>query len=128
MDLNTVFTGVIAAATIAYTYFAHKQWKAARAQADIARYVAFASVLQTLANETEKARSADPNSAVLLEAFLGLMTELGFERMAEEFNLAKDQGAREYFARIEGMLRAHGIDPAQVPWMRPIMKQLGKRS
>lgn len=124
MELSTIFTGVIAVATVAYTYFAHKLWKATRAQADIARYTAAAALLQTLAAQAEKQKAGDPRSAALLEAFLALATEVAFKRMAEDINLKKDREAREYFRQVEGMLRANGIDPSSVSWMKPLLKQL----
>lgn len=117
-------TLVIAVATIAYTRYAKRLWEATSAQADISRYLATANLLQTLAAEAEKMKAADPSSSAMLDAFLGLTVELWFTRLAEDIDL-KDPTLRDHFRRIEGILRGRGVDPAQVPWMKPILKKFG---
>lgn len=124
--LSVTFTGTVAIATVAYTFLALKLWHSARAQADIARYTAFWSLLQTLSSYADANRESNPEAARLFEAFMGLLTELGMTRLAEDIDLKKNQGAREYFRQIEGMLRANNIDPKAIPWMRIILDKIDK--
>ncbi len=122
--LLVVFTGVIAAATIVYAYFALKLWKETRRQAQVARYMALMGFLGILDNAIEANRESNPAMTQLLQAFGMVLTDLGMERMLEEINIRKDSRARDYFRQIEGILLANGVDPQSVPWMRPILRKL----
>ena len=46
--LILIFTGVIAASTLVYTFYSIRLWRATRSSADIARFTAFMSLLTQL--------------------------------------------------------------------------------
>jgi len=121
-----IFTGVIAALTVAYTIYLAKLWRATIASVDIARYMAFMNLLAQLSNYAEDAKRRGLPEAVFLEQFGTILAEFGFEKFLDEIDLSKNKDALQYFSKIEGMLRVYNIDPSSVSWFRPILKKLGK--
>ena len=119
-----IFTGVIAVSTVFYTFYSIQLWKATRASVDLARYTGFMNLMIQLSQHTEDAKRKGLPEAVILEQFVNILGEFGFERFLEEVDIRDDPIAREYFGKIEGMLRAINLDPNSVPWFRLILKKL----
>src|SRR5437660_3803621 len=122
--LIVIFTAVIAASTLVYTFYSIRLWKATRTSADIARFTAFMSLLTQLAKYIEDAKREGKPEAIVLDQLGGMMAEFGFERFLSEINFKKDKDAREYFAKIEGILRGHGIDPDRVPILKTAFRKI----
>lgn len=119
-----IFTGVIAVSTVFYTVYSIRLWRATRASVDLARYTAFMNLMIQLGQYTEDAKRKGQPEAGLLEQFVIMVGEFGFEQFLVEMDIKNDPVAREYFGKIEGMLRAINLDPNSVPWFRPILKKL----
>ena len=53
-----------------------------------------------------------------------LVAEIGLQRFLDDIDLKKNKDAREYFSKIEGMFRGHGIDPETIPCLRVILSKM----
>lgn len=118
------FTGTIAVTTIVYTIFTRRLWRETRYSSDIARYTAFTNYLTVLAAEIEKAKESDPSSAAFLETLSSLMLEAGVDQFLDDVDFKKNPKLRDYYNKLEGVIRAHGVDPMQLPWFRPILERM----
>lgn len=79
-----------------------------------------------LAQEIDKSREKNPVGAAFLENFMSILAEAGFESFMKDIDLNKNPEAREFIVKLEGMFRGHGVDPMNIPMLRPIMKKLKK--
>lgn len=120
--LMLIFTGVIAVSTVVYSVFSIRLWKATRSSVDMARYTAFMNLMVQLDAYVKEAKLHGRPEAVLYEQLGSMLVELGIDRFLKDVDLKNDKDAIEYFAKIEGMLRGHNIDPNNVPWFRKILK------
>ena len=77
-----------------------------------------------LSQYVEDAERKELPEAVFLKQFLNMIAEFGFEKFLEDIDIKGDASLREYFGKIEGMLKAYNIDPSSVPWYRPVRKKL----
>lgn len=53
-----------------------------------------------------------------------MIAEFGFDRFLQDIDFTKDKAAREYFSKIEGMLRGHNIDPDSVPVLKTAFRKM----
>jgi len=53
-----------------------------------------------------------------------LVTEAAMERFVEDVNLSKQPRVRDSLNKLDGLLRAQGIDPQTIPWFRPIAEKM----
>lgn len=118
------FTAVIAISTSIYTYYSHKLWKATRLASDIARFNTFMAYLTTLTNEAARVKDSNHELARLYEQLGILITEVGISKFIEDADLKKNPEARDFFNKLEGMLRGKGIDVNAIPWMRIISERM----
>jgi len=122
--LMTVFTAVIAVSTVIYTIVTIKLWKATMSSVDVAKATVLMSYLTTLAQEVEKIKIDNPQAALLLQQVAMLVTEAAMERFVEDVNLSKQPRVRDSLNKLDGLLRAQGIDPQTIPWFRPIAEKM----
>jgi hypothetical protein len=122
--LMTVFTAVIAVSTVIYTIVTIKLWKATMSSVDVAKATVLMSYLTTLAQEVEKIKIDNPQAALLLQQVAMLVTEAAMERFVEDVNLSKQPRVRDSLNKLDGLLRAQGIDPQAIPWFRPIAEKM----
>ncbi len=122
--LIVLFTGVIAASTLVYSFYSIRLWKATRSSADIARFTAFMSLLTQLVKYIEDAKREGKPEAVFLDQLGVMIAEFGFDRFLSDIDFKKDKDAREYFAKIEGLLRGHNIDPDSVPILKTAFRKI----
>ena len=120
----TVFTAVIAVSTVIYTIVTIKLWKATMSSVDVAKATVLMSYLTTLAQEVEKIKIDNPQAALLLQQVAMLVTEAAMERFVEDVNLSKQPRVRDSLNKLDGLLRAQGIDPQAIPWFRPIAEKM----
>ena len=120
----TVFTAVIAVSTVIYTIVTIKLWKATMSSVDVAKATVLMSYLTTLAQEVEKIKIDNPQAALLLQQVAMLVTEAAMERFVEDVNLSKQPRVRDSLNKLDGLLRAQGIDPQTIPWFRPIAEKM----
>src|ERR1017187_5618226 len=128
MDMNevltTVFTAVIAASTVIYTIVTFRLWKATQGSLDVAKATVLMNYLVTVAQEVEKTKEANPQAAMLLQQVAMLVTEVAMEHFLEEIKLSKQPRVRDALNKLDGLLRAHGVDPQSVPWFRPVAEKM----
>ena len=122
--LMTVFTAVIAVSTVIYTIVTIKLLKATMSSVDVAKATVLMSYLTTLAQEVEKIKIDNPQAALLLQQVAMLVTEAAMERFLEDVNLSKQPRVRDSLNKLDGLLRAQGIDPQAIPWFRPIAEKM----
>jgi tRNA C32,U32 (ribose-2'-O)-methylase TrmJ len=122
--LTTVFTGVIAVATVIYTVMTIRLWRATRSSVDVAKAAVLMNYLTTLAQESEKLKATQPQAAQLLQQVAMLLTEASMHRFLEDIDFSKEPRTRDFLNKLEGLLRAHGIDPEVLPWFRPITEKM----
>ena len=122
--LMTVFTAVIAVSTVIYTIVTIKLWKATMSSVDVAKATVLMSYLTTLAQEVEKIKIDNPQAALLLQQVAMMVTEAAMERFVEDVNLSKQPRVRDSLNKLDGLLRAQGIDPQTIPWFRPIAEKM----
>jgi hypothetical protein len=119
-----IFTGVIAVATVVYTYYSIKLWKATRRSTDISRYTLFINFMWQFHLYVEEVKQLQRPDATFLERFENAVLEHGLEDMMRDVNIKKLRTFAEFIARFDGMLRANGVDPESIPWLRPILRKL----
>jgi len=122
--LMTVFTAVIAVSTVIYTIVTIKLWKATMSSVDVAKATVLMSYLTTLAQQVEKIKIDNPQAALLLQQVAMLVTEAAMERFVEDVNLSKQPRVRDSLNKLDGLLRAQGIDPQAILWFRPIAEKM----
>ncbi|MBZ5594339.1 MAG: hypothetical protein LAP39_19020 [Acidobacteriia bacterium] len=122
--LMTVFTAVIAVSTIIYTIFTFRLWKATQGSVDVAKATVLMSYLSTLAQEIEKTKATNPQAAMLLQQVAMLVTEASMESFLEDINMSKQPRVRDAMNKLDGLLRANGVDPHNVPWFRPVAEKM----
>jgi hypothetical protein len=122
--LMTVFTAVIAVSTVIYTIVTIKLWKATMSSVDVAKATVLMSYLTTLAQEVEKIKIDNPQAALLLQQVAMLVTEAAMERFVEDVDLSKQPRVPDSLNKLDGLLRAQGIDPQAIPWFRPIAEKM----
>jgi hypothetical protein len=122
--LMTVFTAVIAVSTIIYTIVTYRLWKTTQGSVDVAKATVLMSYLTTLAQEIEKIKTTNPQAAMLLQQVATLLTEASLERFLEDVNFSKQPRVRDAMNKLDGLLRANGVDPLNVPWFRPVAEKM----
>ena len=122
--LMTVFTAVIAVSTIIYTIVTFRLWKTTQGSVDIAKATVLMSYLSTLAQEIEKTKATNPQAAMRLQQVAMLVTEVSLERFLEDINFSKQPHVRDAMNKLDGLLRANGVDPQNVPWFRPVAEKM----
>jgi tRNA C32,U32 (ribose-2'-O)-methylase TrmJ len=120
----TVFTAVIAVSTIIYTIVTFRLWKTTQGSVDIAKATVLMSYLSTLAQEIEKTKATNPQAAMRLQQVAMLVTEVSLERFLEDINFSKQPHVRDAMNKLDGLLRANGVDPQNVPWFRPVAEKM----
>ncbi len=122
--LMTVFTAVIAVSTIIYTIVTYRLWKTTQGSVDVAKATVLMSYLTTLAQEIEKIKETNPQAAMLLQQVAMLLTEASMERFLEDVSFRKQPRVRDAMNKLDGLLRANGVDPQNVPWFRPVAEKM----
>jgi hypothetical protein len=150
--LMTAFTAVLAVSTIAYTIATFKLWKAtkasvdaarasvdaarasvdvaktsadaARTSADAAKVTVLLDYLAMLAREIEKNQATNPQAAAFLQQVGMLLTEFAFSRFLDDIKLDEQPRVRDALNQLAGLFRAHGIDPQNIPWFRPVLEKM----
>jgi hypothetical protein len=124
--LMTVFTAVIAVSTVIYTVVTRRLWKTTQASVDVAKATALMNYLATVAHEIEKTKETNPQAAMLLAQVAMLITEAGMSRFLEDMDFSKQPVVRDAMNKLDGMFRANGVDPANIPWFRPVLEKMKK--
>ena len=119
-----VFTAVIAISAVVYTIVTFKLWKATMASVDVAKASVLMNYLATLAQEIEKIKESNRQEALLLQQVAMLLAETAMERFLEDINFSKQPHVRDAVNKLDGLLRAQGIDPQAIPWFRPVTEKL----
>lgn len=133
--LITIFTGVAAVATVAYTIVTVMLLKAtkasadaARASADAAKVTILTSYLQILAAEAEKQSQTNPQVTAFLNQLATLMAETAITRFMEDIELNEQPLVRDVLNKIDGLFRAHGVNMQSIPALRPVAEKLKSRA
>ena len=53
-----------------------------------------------------------------------LVTEASMESFLADINLSKQPRVRDAMNKLDGLLRANGVDPQAVPWFRPVVEKM----
>ncbi len=131
--LMVVFTGVIAVATAIYSFFAIQLWRATRDSVGVSRdlfrltsFSAFFDLLMRMEADIQSAalRGRSEADVTALRRYRDMLAELGFGALVRNVDIAENPEAREYVARFAGFFTAMGVDPASVPGLGAMLKQL----
>lgn len=82
------------------------------------------NLMTQLTAYTNEAKQKGKPEAVFLDQIGTLLAEFGFDRFLKDIDFKKDKEAREYFGKIEGMLRGHNIDPNSVPVLKTAFRKM----
>ena len=118
-----IFTGVIAIATIIYTFYSIQLWRATRASAEIARQTAFVNMWAQLNNYAQMARQQGLPEADFLRQFGDILAEFIIRSLMEDLNKRKNENVREFYRQIDEMIASQDIDPKTIRWFGPLIKK-----
>jgi hypothetical protein len=118
-----IFTGVIAIATIIYTFYSIQLWKATRVSAEIARQTAFVNMWAQLNNYAQAAKQQGLPEANFLRQFGDILAEFIIRSLVEDLNKRKNENVREFYRQIDEMIAAQDIDPKTIKWFSPLIKK-----
>ena len=116
-------TGVIALATIIYTFYSIQLWRATRASAEIARQTAFVNMWAQLNNYAQIAKQQALPEAEFLRQFGDILAEFIIRSLVEDLNKRKNENVREFYRQIDEMIASQDIDPKTIKWFSPLIKK-----
>ena len=61
---------------------------------------------------------------MLLQQVAMLVTEASMESFLEDVSMSKQPRVRDAMNKLDGLLRANGVDPQTVPWFRPVTEKM----